>query len=70
MTVQGPVPVQPPPDHLVNLEPDEATGFRVTSVPGSKAAAQLVPQTIPAGEEVTDPKPLPGLLTLRLRAYS
>ena len=60
VTVQGPVPVQPPPDHLVNLEPEEATGFRVTSVPGSNGAAQLAPHTIPAGEEVTDPKPLPG----------
>jgi len=41
-----------------------AVAVRVTIVPGSKVALQVVPQLIPAGVLVTVPVPLPPRLTL------
>jgi hypothetical protein len=48
----------------VKVDEVAATGVRVTELPASKAAAQVVPQLIPAGKEVTVPEPVPVLLTL------
>jgi hypothetical protein len=38
---------------------------RVTVVAALKNAEQLLPQSMPAGEEVMVPVPLPSLLTVR-----
>jgi hypothetical protein len=66
VTVQVPVPEQPPPDQPVNVDPDAAEAVRVTWVPASNWAEQVVPQLIaPAGAvEVTVPVPVPALATV------
>jgi hypothetical protein len=40
------------------LSPEIATAARMTFVPGSKAAEQAAPQSIPAGVERTMPEPV------------
>jgi hypothetical protein len=62
VTVQSPVPVQPPPDHPENDEPAEGEALNVTIAPCANAALHVVPQLMPAGDEVT--VPLPVLLTV------
>ncbi len=45
----------------MKVEPESATGVRVTTVPLKKIAEQvdpLVPQEIPAGDEVIIPDPV------------
>lgn len=59
-TVQDPVPVQAP-FHPMKVEPESATGVRVTMVPLENNVEQvdpLVPQEIPAGEDVRVPDPV------------
>jgi hypothetical protein len=63
---QVPVPEQPPPDQPAKLEPGAALAVRVTLVPFSNWAEHLEPQSIPAGELVTVPEPLPFFLTFRV----
>jgi hypothetical protein len=58
------VPVQSPP-HPVKVEPEFGLAVRVTTVPLEKLALQAAPQSIPTGEEVTVPPPLPVTVTLR-----
>ena len=65
VTVHGSVPVHPSPDHPVKVEPGSDAGDRVTSVPEGCTATQLEPQSIPAGEPVTVPLPVPVLVTVR-----
>jgi hypothetical protein len=67
-TVQGSVPVQPPPDQPVKADVPPAVALRTTSVPMSKEAWHVAPQLIPAGSEVTVPVPVPSLLTVSTRS--
>jgi hypothetical protein len=53
VTVQGAVPLHPPPIHPTNVTGPEAV--RVTGVLTSKASSQSEPQSIPPGELVTVP---------------
>jgi hypothetical protein len=63
VTTHGAVPVQPP-LHPSNVEVASGVAVRVTSVPVSNTATQLVPQSIPEGTEATVPPPVPALDTL------
>jgi hypothetical protein len=58
---QVPVPEQPPPDQSVNVEPAAGVAVSVTTVPSLNDAEQLEPQSIPEGELVTDPEPVPDV---------
>jgi hypothetical protein len=57
VTVQVPVPVQPPPLQPVNVEPAAGAAVRVTTVPVLKEVEQVAPQEIPAGALATVPAP-------------
>ena len=57
VTVQVPVPEQPPPLQPVNVEPAAGVAVRVTAVPLANAAEQVAPQAMPAGALVTVPAP-------------
>ena len=63
VTVQLPVPEQPPPDQPLKIEPLSAVAVRVTSEEVGKYAVQLAPQLMPVGVEVTVPLPVPVLVT-------
>jgi len=60
--VQVPVPVHAP-LQPANVEPLAATAVRVTEVPEAKFAVQVVPQLMPAGDDVTVPAPVPAFVT-------
>jgi hypothetical protein len=62
VTVHGPVPVQAP-LHPVNAEPALGVAVSVTTVPLTKSALHVAPQSIPAGLLVTVPAPVPARLT-------
>ena len=64
INVHGAVPVQPPPLHPSNEEPDAGVAVKVTGLPALYAAEHVAPQLMPAGELVTVPEPLPVLLTV------
>ena len=61
-----PVPVQPAPVHPVKSELTVGVAVSVTTVPSPKAFEQVVPQSIPAGLEVTEPVPVPVLDTSKV----
>jgi hypothetical protein len=66
VTVQvAAAPVQAP---LQPVKVEEASGeaVKVTSAPPLKVAAQVVPQPMPAGVELTVPPPAPALVTVRV----
>ncbi len=65
VTVQGPVPLHPSPPQRVKVEPVAAMAVRVTLALESKAALQVAPQSMPGGVEVTEPLPVPALVTAR-----
>jgi len=67
VTVQVPVPEQPPPLQPMKTEPASRATPRVTEVPLSKDAEQVPPQSIPAGLLVTVPLPVPALVTVRVK---
>jgi len=67
VTVQAPVPEQPPPLQPVKVEPAAGVAVSVTVVPLVKLAAQVAPQVIPAGLLVTVPVPVPALETVRAK---
>jgi len=64
VTLQVPVPVQPPPLQPVKVEPAAGVAVRVTAVPVVNAAEHVVPQEIPAGLLVTVPLPVPDRETV------
>ena len=69
VTSQEPVPVPAhAPPQPVKVEEAAGVAVSVTSRPLGKVAAQVVPQSIPAGNEVTLPVPIPLLVTLKERA--
>jgi hypothetical protein len=67
-TVQVPVPVQPPPDHPVKVEPAAGVAARTTLlVPGANSSEHVVPQSMVSSGVVdaTVPVPVPALLTVK-----
>jgi hypothetical protein len=67
ISVQGPVPVHPPPLHPSNREPALGAAVSVTTaLLLREASVHPLPQRIPAGELLTVPLPLPDLVTVRL----
>src|SRR5262245_11311357 len=64
VTVQVPVPVQPPPLQPVKLEPAAGAAVRVTAATLANDAALLAPLAMPAGALVMVPLPAPVLLTV------
>ena len=61
VTMQVPVPEQPPPLQPVKVEPAAGVAVRVTVVPLAKLAEQVAPQVMPAGALVTEPAAGAGL---------
>ncbi len=57
------VPVHPP-LHPVKIEFEFGAAVKVTEVPWLYVSVQSEPQSIPDGEEVTAPRPVPGLVTV------
>ena len=48
----------------VNVEPEAGVAVSVSLRPWSNAAVQVAPQSIPAGDEVTVPLPVPSFVTV------
>jgi len=67
VTVQAPVPEHPPPVQPLKVEPPAGAAVSVTAVPLVKLAAQVAPQSMPAGELVTVPLPVPAGVTVRVK---
>ena len=67
VTVQEPVPAQPPPVQPVKEEPAAGAAVSVTAVPLGKFAVQVAPQLMPAGLLVTVPVPAPAGVTVRAK---
>jgi hypothetical protein len=59
VTVHAAVPLQPPPLHPENVEPEAAAAVRVTLVPATTVSVQSLPHVIPTGVLVTVPVPVP-----------
>src|SRR5579862_2960799 len=59
VNVHAPVPVQPSPVQPRNVDPAAGAAVSVTTVPGANEPMHVVPQSMPAGCEVTTPAPLP-----------
>src|SRR5262245_56215291 len=62
-TGQAAGPLQPPPLQPANVDPAEAAAVSVTATPLPQLAEHVVPQLMPPGELVTDPLPVPALIT-------
>jgi hypothetical protein len=64
VTVHVPVPLHPPPLQPLKTEPVAGVAVSVTGVPWLTDCAQVAPQLIPVGDDVTVPAPVPLLLTV------
>ena len=62
--VQAAAPPQAPP-HPAKLNPESGMAVSCTAVPSSKAAVQLLPQSIPPGAERTLPRPSTSTVNVR-----
>src|ERR1044071_8640514 len=62
---QVPVPEQSP-LQPINVDPTAGAADKVTIAPSGKSAVQVMPQSIPAGLEVTVPDPVPESVILKL----
>src|SRR5882724_2381161 len=60
VTTHDPVPEHPPPFQPLKVEPAAGVAVSVTAVPLVKLAEQVAPQSMPAGELVTVPLPVPA----------
>src|SRR2546425_1277814 len=60
-------PERRPPLQPVKVEPTAGAAVSVTAVPLAKLAAQVAPQSMPAGELVTVPLPVPAGATVRVK---
>jgi len=68
VSVHVPMPVQPPvPDQPANRDPAAGVAVRVTTAPLAKVVAQVAPQAMPAGLDVTVPLPVPALVTVNAK---
>jgi len=67
VTVQVPVPEQPPPLQPVKVEPAVGVAVKATAVLPEKLAEQVAPQETPAGLLVTVPAPAPVLETVSVK---
>jgi hypothetical protein len=70
VTSHVPVPEHPPPLQPVKVALELATAVRVTGVLSARSAEQVSPQSIPTGELVTVPRPLPDLATERVKVVT
>ncbi|PYM40895.1 MAG: hypothetical protein DME12_13810 [Candidatus Rokuibacteriota bacterium] len=64
VTVQGPVPEQPPSLQPVKMLPARGVAVSVTTAPAPKVREHTFPQAIPAGADTTVPVPAPVRLTV------
>jgi hypothetical protein len=63
--VHGPVlPEHWPPLQPANCDPAAGVAVRVIEAPVAKLATQLEPQSMPAGDDVTVPVPVPAVATV------
>src|SRR3954447_2689485 len=69
VSVHGVVPLQPPPDQPVNVEPVAATAVSVVMSPAEYVCWQVAPHAIAAGLEVTVPVPLPPRVTNSVTSF-
>src|SRR5438445_266287 len=67
VAVQAPVPEQPPPLQPLKIEPAAGAAVSVTVLPLAKLAVHVAPQSMPAGELVTVPLPVPAGVTVRVK---
>jgi hypothetical protein len=70
VTVQVPIPTQPPPFQPVKSDPAAGVAVNVTDVPFVNPKAQVAPQAMPAGALETVPDPEPLLFTVRVNDWS
>lgn len=63
LNAQLPVPEQAPLQPL-NVEPDAGVAVMVTLVPWLNVDEHVLPQSMPAGVDVTVPVPAPDLVTV------
>jgi hypothetical protein len=63
---QAPVPLHPPPLQPTKVDPLAAAALSVTDEPLRKPALQAGPQSMPGGELVTVPLPVPVFETVRV----
>jgi hypothetical protein len=66
VTVHVLVPLQPPPDQPVKVEPFAGCAISVTGVPLKKEAEHVVPQLILPESSLTVPPPVPAFVTVRV----
>ena len=66
VTVQVPVPEQPPPLQPEKVEPAAGVAVKVMAVPLANDAAHVVPHEMPAGLLLTVPLPAPVLATVNV----
>src|SRR5437773_1471383 len=67
VTMQVPVPEQPPPLQPVKVELASGVAVKVTAVPLANGAAHVAPQAMPAGLLATVPAPTPALVSVRVK---
>ena len=67
--VQAPVPLHPPPLQPAKDEPAAAAAVSTRLVPGVNEPAQVAPQLMPAGAEVTVPVPVPAFETVMVTGF-
>ena len=67
VTAQVPVPLQPPPDQPLNVEPEPGVAVNETAAPDANACEHVLGHEIPAGVLTTEPEPEPAKVRERQR---